>query len=194
MITDKQKLPVHLQPDAAAMEMLAELDQKFFAGQFAAEGGWRVWVVDWLTIIRTYANLYDGARHRSIVSDRMMDRAAAQCRSVDQLIWLSERKKALLAHEMCHAEVSRNEPKANAIRLGYYELGYEHDGRFIAELTRLAAAGEQWAAYEAARYGLENIRRVLVLKDDVKEKKAGNAELRRLLRRTLRDLSRPDSR
>jgi len=68
MITDKQKLPIHLQPDAVAMEMFAELDQKFFAGQFAAEGGWRVWVLDWLTIIGTYANLYDGERHRSIVS------------------------------------------------------------------------------------------------------------------------------
>lgn len=74
------------------------------------------------------------------------------CLSEDLLIFIDSRCSSLeddcvrevLLHEMCHAAVSRNAPAPPD--------GDPHGQEFIAELHKLAALGEAWAAEEAQYY------------------------------------------
>lgn len=199
-----------IQPDPAAMELFESLDKQCFGGQFKAEGRWCVYTIDPVarsSDAHSVFRFFDGETDTGagLPPDTAL-RTNGECDQRHRTIWVNrlltfDRQREVLLHEMCHAEVKRRYPSGPLAfeheRLCFPEgrMGLEyHDGRFIAELTRLALLhGERWAADEAAFYSLESARRVLGferLQDNGRELRW----LRRTLRRTDRDIKESEQR
>jgi hypothetical protein len=125
--------------------LFREFNAQFFAGELPAYEIRIELLIAGLTIIKlrngTYRQLPGSGNclHGLCLPDEQLIFINSECSKMED-----DAVREVLLHEMCHAAVYRSSPAP--LR------GHPHGQDFVAELSRLAALGEVWAAEHAEYY------------------------------------------